>query len=110
MDSPYLRDEALNLLKKRVYWSDNINTFVRIIADFLEGKPPDQKPDINNTEYLEMFGLSKLDGKVAERALGILEAETRTALNTGLFFPTALPDQQADQCNLHQESGNDNYQ
>jgi len=77
----YLRSESLALLKKRVYWSDNINTFVRMITDFLEGKPLDQHPDKNNTEYLETFGVHKLDGKVAERALAIIERETHSLSN-----------------------------
>jgi hypothetical protein len=77
LSSPYLRDEALTLLKKRVYWSDTIDNFVRMIADYLENKPLDQNPDIHNTEYLEMYGTHKLDGNVAMRALEILKREIR---------------------------------
>jgi len=78
LDSPHLRDEALDLLKKRVYWSEDIITFVEMITDFLDEKPMKQHPDINNTEYLERFGVHKLDGKVAERALAIIERETQS--------------------------------
>jgi hypothetical protein len=77
LDYPYLRDDALGLLKKRVYWSADINEFVRLIHDYLSDLPLDQHPDINNTEYLEAFGLHKLDGKVSQRALDIIERETR---------------------------------
>jgi hypothetical protein len=78
LSSQFLREEALVLLKKRVYWSDNVNDFVRLIQDVLSGVPVDQHPDINNTEYLEACGLHKLDGKVSERALAIIERETHS--------------------------------
>jgi hypothetical protein len=77
LSAPYLRDEALTLLKKRVYWSDTIEGFTRMIADYLENRPLDQSPDIHNTEYLEMYGTDKLDGNVAGRALEILKREIR---------------------------------
>jgi hypothetical protein len=75
LESSHLRKEALDPLKKRVYWSDDIDEFVRLIHDYLSGLPIDQHPDINNTEYLEMFGLAKLDGDVSQRALDIIERE-----------------------------------
>jgi hypothetical protein len=77
LNSPYLREEALSLLKKRVYWSDTIEDFVRMLSDYLNEKPLNQHPDMHNTEYLETFGVHKLDGKVAQRALTILEREIR---------------------------------
>ena len=73
LDSPFLSKEALELLKKRVYWSDNIEEFVKIIFNYLNEKPINQNPDIKNTEYLEKYGVHKLDGKVSERALKIIE-------------------------------------
>jgi hypothetical protein len=78
LSSQFLREEALVLLKKRVFWSTDINAFVKLISDYLSGVPVDQHPDIKNTEYLEMFGVHKLDGKVAERALDILNRETHS--------------------------------
>ncbi len=78
LDSPNLRKEALDLLKKRVYWSEDVSTFIEMITDFLNDKPLEQHPDINNTEYLERFGLHKLDGKVADRALAIIDRETHS--------------------------------
>jgi len=77
LSSPHLRQEALIPLKKRVYWSDNIEEFVRMITDYLENKSLDLKPDIHNTEYLEVFGVHKLDGNVAARVLEILKREMR---------------------------------
>lgn len=76
--SPDLRKEALDPLKKRVYWSTTIEDFTLMISDYLQGKHIHQYPDKNNTEYLETFGVHKLDGKVAERALNIIERETHS--------------------------------
>lgn len=73
LDSPYLREEALILLKKRVFWSDNIEEFVQLISDYLKGNPIKQNPDLDNTEYLETFGIHKVDGLVKERALKVIE-------------------------------------
>ena len=75
LSSPLLREEALVLLKKRVYLSTDIEEFINMISDYLNGKPVNQNPDIENTEYLEMFGVHKLDGCVAQRALAIMNKE-----------------------------------
>jgi hypothetical protein len=73
LDNPFLQESAVALLKKRVYWSDNIEEFTTMISLFLAGKPINQKPDINNIEYLEQCGIHKYDGKVAERVLTIID-------------------------------------
>lgn len=67
-----LTDEAARLLKKRTYCSDNIEEFIEMIRRYFNNELIDQNPDINNTEYLEMYGTSTLDGHVANRALEIL--------------------------------------
>ncbi len=76
LNSPLVRKEARDLLEKRVYISEDIAEFIILISDYLNGRPVNQNPDLENTEYLEMFGVHKIDGKVAQRALKILERET----------------------------------
>jgi len=68
-----LTDEAVRKLKKRVYCSEDIDEFVEMIRRYFSNEPLDQNPDINNTEFLEMYGTSRLDGQVANRALEILK-------------------------------------
>ncbi|MHC1630599.1 MAG: hypothetical protein ACXQTG_06605, partial [Methanoculleaceae archaeon] len=46
---------------------------VDMIRRYFRGEPLDQHPDINNTEFLEQYGLFKCDGKVCERAIEILD-------------------------------------
>jgi hypothetical protein len=76
--SPHLRNEALDLLKKRVYWSEDIDEFLTMISDYLNGRHLNQDPDIENLEYLEMYGVHKIDGNVSKRALEILENEIKS--------------------------------
>jgi len=68
-----LTDDAIILLKKRVYCCEDIDEFTEMIRCYLNNETLDQKPDINNTEFLERFGITQLDGHVAERAIGVLE-------------------------------------
>ncbi|PKL70344.1 MAG: hypothetical protein CVV30_03015 [Methanomicrobiales archaeon HGW-Methanomicrobiales-1] len=75
--SPHLRTEALTLLKKRVYWSDDVEEFVKLISDYMKGIDVKQSPDMENIEYLEMYGVHKLDGNVSKRALEIIENEVK---------------------------------
>jgi len=73
-----LTDEAVRMLKKRAYCSEDIDEFVEIIRRYFSNEPLDQNPDINNTEYLEMYGTSTLDGQVANRVLEILNNVTKS--------------------------------
>ena len=73
LSSPHLRQESLDLLKKRVFWCENVEDFVTMISNYLNGTSLDQNPSIENYEYFELFGVDKLDGNVSKRALEILE-------------------------------------
>lgn len=68
-----LTDDAVRMLKKRAYCSENIDEFVEMIGRYFNNEHLDQNPDINNTEFLEMYGVAKLDGHVANRAIEILD-------------------------------------
>lgn len=73
-----LTDEAVRMLKKRAYCSEDIDEFVEMIRRYFSNEPLDQNPDINNTEFLEMYGTSTLDGQVANRVLEILNNVTKS--------------------------------
>jgi hypothetical protein len=73
-----LTDEAVRMLKKRAYCSEDIDEFVEMIRRYFCNEQHDQDPDINNTEFLEMYGTSTLDGHVANRALEILNNITKS--------------------------------
>jgi hypothetical protein len=80
LNYPFFNEEALPLLKKRVYWSSNRTEFVSMIRRYLNGEPLDQHPDLENTEYLETYGIHKPDGNVGERAISLIrEAITGAA-------------------------------
>jgi len=64
--------EALELLKKRAFCSPDIGEFTGLVTAYLEGKPLGQSPDPKNTEFLEKYGVGKLDGRVSERVLRVL--------------------------------------
>lgn len=68
---------AFKLLKNRVYCSNDIDEFVSMIACFLNNQPLEQQPDINNTEFLECYGVYKIDGKVVDRAINMLNHISR---------------------------------
>ncbi len=68
---------AFKLLKKRVYCSNDVDEFVSMIAYFLNNQPLEQHPDINNTEFLEYYGVHKIDGKVVDRAINMLNHISR---------------------------------
>jgi hypothetical protein len=59
---------ALELLNKRAYCFDNIKTFISKLNNFLSGKDIG-KVDHNNTEFLEYYGVYKLDHKAGMRAV-----------------------------------------
>ena len=73
-----LTDEAVRMLKKRAYCSEDIDEFVEMIRRYFSNEPLDQNPDMNNTEFLEMYGTSTLDGQVANRVLEILNNVTKS--------------------------------
>ncbi|KQC04383.1 MAG: hypothetical protein APR53_03290 [Methanoculleus sp. SDB] len=65
---------AINLLKKCAYCSEDPAELAEMIARYCTGKPLDQQPDSKNTEFLEHYGIHKMDGRVAERAISALAA------------------------------------
>jgi len=70
-----ITDEAKKILRKRAYCSENINEFTDMIRRYLNNEPIEQQPSITNTEFLEQYGIHKLDAKIDERAIKILENE-----------------------------------
>lgn len=71
-----LTDIAESLLRKRAYCSSDIDEFSDMIHAYLTGCPIAQKPDVNNTEYLEAYGLFTLDRSVTERVIEVLDSVT----------------------------------
>lgn len=63
---------ARNLLMKRAYCSDDPGELLDMMERYISGLPMKQHPDVNNTEFLEEFGISCNDGRVAERVMSVL--------------------------------------
>jgi hypothetical protein len=70
-----LTDEAARLLGKRAYVGRNPDEFTGMIRSFFTGQRMTQHPDRTNTEFLERYGVHRLDGLVARRALDVLEGK-----------------------------------
>jgi hypothetical protein len=68
-----LTDTAERLLKKRAYCSENLIEFLDMIDGYLNGKTLEQTPDVNNTEFLEEYGIGSREGDVSERIITILD-------------------------------------
>lgn len=64
-----LTDDALILLKKRVYYAYSIEELSNMIKNYLNNVPIDQHPDILNTEFLEQYGIFSKEGTVEERII-----------------------------------------
>jgi hypothetical protein len=73
-----LSEEATAMLRKRAYCSGDLQDFTRMIRNYLEGEPLSGKPDGKNTEFLEHYGVHRIDGRVTERVLEVLDEVTRT--------------------------------
>jgi len=67
-----LTDSAEQFLKKRAYCSKDPGEFMDMIEAYLSGTTLEQKPDINNTEFLERYGISSETGKVSGRVIAVL--------------------------------------
>ena len=63
----YIDERNLKKLKKRAYCYSDLSTFTEALDKFLSGKDIG-RIDYNNTEFLEYYGMYKLDGKAGERA------------------------------------------
>lgn len=70
-----INEDALNLLKKRVYCAYTSEELEKLLYDYLKNEPLDQYPDVNNTEFLEQYGLCSLDDSVEERAIDLIEKQ-----------------------------------
>jgi hypothetical protein len=73
MGTVQLKDEAMNLLKKRVFYCKDTEELKEMLTKYLNGQSLDQNPDPDNTEFLVMYGTHILDGRIPERAIGALE-------------------------------------
>jgi hypothetical protein len=67
-----LSGPALATLQKRAYWSDDLGEFTALLEAYLDGETRGG-PDPADTGFLELYGVHRLDGGVAGRALGVLE-------------------------------------
>jgi len=65
-----LTDKALALLGRRAWCTGELPDFLDGLGRHLRGELPG--PDIRNTEFLEEYGIFRLDGKVAGRAVDVL--------------------------------------
>jgi len=67
-----LNEDALRLLKKRVYYAQTTEELGMLINNYLNNIPLDQNPDINNTEFFEQYGISSINGSIEDRLIPIL--------------------------------------
>ena len=67
-----LTENGVLLLKKRAYCYKDIDEFCNALSLYFKGNLVDQKPDVNNVEFLEGYGIMKNDGKVVERVMNVL--------------------------------------
>jgi hypothetical protein len=68
-----IHQDALEVLKKRVFYSDNLAMFTRMIGDYLSGKPGRQ-PDSSNKEFIRSYGTGGFsEGTAAERAAAFVK-------------------------------------
>jgi hypothetical protein len=68
-----ISDEARGLLKKRAFISENRKELLDQIQKYLNNEPMDLIPDINNTEFLEWYGVPRSDEPVSKKVTGILD-------------------------------------
>ncbi|MDD1664842.1 MAG: hypothetical protein LUQ32_05765 [Methanomicrobiales archaeon] len=67
-----LTDRARFLLAKRVWCDGDLAPFLAMLQGYLDGAPCEPVPDLRNTEFLERYGVHRLDGNVAGRAMEII--------------------------------------
>lgn len=72
-----LTAKAQQLLKKRAFCSENLEEFLEMIVAYLNRKNLEQKPDVNNSEFLEEYGIAFKTGDVSERVTNILDDACR---------------------------------
>ena len=75
-----LTNRALSLLAKRAWCADDLPRFLAMLQGYLDGTPRGPVPDIRNIEFLERYGVHRLDGNVAGRAMEVL-GEARRGLS-----------------------------
>ena len=68
-----LTDKAQPLLKKRAYCSENLGEFLEMIHKYLNNESLEQTPDVNNTEFLEEYGIARKEGDISKRVIKILD-------------------------------------
>jgi hypothetical protein len=68
-----LTDEAEELLRKRAFCYRTLDEILAALANHLEGRDMDQHPDVNNTEFLEQYGICSTTEPVGTRALAALD-------------------------------------
>jgi hypothetical protein len=67
-----LAGPARDLLRKRAYLDDDRGGFLHLLRHYINGEETGQHPGRGNTDFLEGYGVHRLDGKVEERALAVI--------------------------------------
>jgi len=67
-----LAGEAETLLRRRAFCSADLQEFTALLRDYLHGDDAGPHPDVRDTAFLEAYGITRDDGQVAHRALGVL--------------------------------------
>ncbi|HTY53453.1 MAG TPA: hypothetical protein VMB35_09715 [Methanomicrobiales archaeon] len=67
-----LTSDARALLRKRAYIADDREEFTTLLGKYLRGEKTGQDPDPTDKGFLEAYGVHRLDGNVAERALAVI--------------------------------------
>jgi len=68
-----ISDDAKRLLKKRAFVSENRKELRDQIKKYLNHEPMDMNPDINNTEFLEYYGVPRANAPVYRVVTDILD-------------------------------------
>ena len=73
LDFVKIPEEVKKSLEKRVYCSENIEELKDLVQKFLNSNPTNQAPDINNMEFLELYGIHTGEKRISDRVNDILE-------------------------------------
>ena len=68
-----ITDDAKSMLKRRAFVSENRKELMIQIKKYLDNEPMDLNPDINNTEFLEYYGVSLANTPISRTVMDILK-------------------------------------
>jgi hypothetical protein len=69
-----ITDDAKELLKKRAFCSESISELLTQVQKYLNRDTMDQVPDLDNTEFLEYYGIHHDERPIPDRVLEVFES------------------------------------